>query len=740
MSINLEISRRQFLTSAGALVIAFGLPIDLPAQSTPALKTSGGPLPPNQLDSWLILHKDGGVTVLTGKVELGTGVSTSLRQIVADELDCPFEKISWVQGDTANTVDQAPTFGSQTIKRGGSQLRLAAAEAKATLLSLAATRLGVPAEALIATQGVISARNDAKKKVSYADLLGGLSFNREVTGKIKPKSSSDFKLVGKSVPRVDIPEKVTGEHIYLQDLRLPGMLHGRVIRPATVGAKLVRVDEASIKAIAGVVKVVAKGNFVGVVCEREEQALRAARDLKVSWQEAAPLPPMSELYATLKKIPSNDKPPANSGDVEGALSGAKKKLAAIYQWPYQLHASMGPSCSVADVKDGAATIWSATQGAHQLRPTIAQLMGIPSANVRVVFIEGAGCYGHNAADDAAADAALLSQAVGKPVRVQWMRHDEHGWEPLGPAMVMDVRGGLDDQGNVAAWDFNGWTPTHSSRPNGSAGSLLAGSLTGMSAGTPNQSGAERNANHTYNFKNNRVMVHWLNSSPLRASALRGLGSPQNTFANESFIDELAAAAGTDPLEFRLRHLSDQRAKAVLEAVAKRAGWTRRSATQKTKQGAEIKSGRGVAFVRYDRTEAYVAAVAEVDVNPADGEVKVKRVVVAHDCGLIINPDGLRNQIEGNVIQAMSRTLKEEVKFDRSQVTSLDWKTYPILRFTEIPDVIVELIDRPDQPAVGAGEATTSAIPAAIANAIFNATGARLRTVPFTPERVKAALS
>jgi len=740
MSINLEISRRQFLTSAGALVIAFGLPIDLPAQSTPALKTSGGPLPPNQLDSWLILHKDGGVTVLTGKVELGTGVSTSLRQIVAEELDCPFEKISWVQGDTANTVDQAPTFGSQTIKRGGSQLRLAAAEAKATLLSLAATRLGVPAEALIATQGVISARNDAKKKVSYADLLGGLSFNREVTGKIKPKSSSDFKLVGKSVPRVDIPEKVTGEHIYLQDLRLPGMLHGRVIRPATVGAKLVRVDEASIKAIAGVVKVVAKGNFVGVVCEREEQALRAARDLKVSWQEAAPLPPMSELYATLKKIPSNDKPPANSGDVEGALSGAKKKLAAIYQWPYQLHASMGPSCSVADVKDGAATIWSATQGAHQLRPTIAQLMGIPSANVRVVFIEGAGCYGHNAADDAAADAALLSQAVGKPVRVQWMRHDEHGWEPLGPAMVMDVRGGLDDQGNVAAWDFNGWTPTHSSRPNGSAGSLLAGSLTGMSAGTPNQSGAERNANHTYNFKNNRVMVHWLNSSPLRASALRGLGSPQNTFANESFIDELAAAAGTDPLEFRLRHLSDQRAKAVLEAVAKRAGWTRRSATQKTKQGAEIKSGRGVAFVRYDRTEAYVAAVAEVDVNPADGEVKVKRVVVAHDCGLIINPDGLRNQIEGNVIQAMSRTLKEEVKFDRSQVTSLDWKTYPILRFTEIPDVIVELVDRPDQPAVGAGEATTSAIPAAIANAIFNATGARLRTVPFTPERVKAALS
>ena len=740
VTINPEISRRQFLKSAGALVIAFGLPIDLPAQSRPALKASGGPLPPNQIDSWLIMHKDGSVTVLTGKVELGTGVSTSLRQIVADELDCPFEKINWVQGDTANTVDQLPTFGSQTIKRGGTQLRLAAAEAKVTLLSLAAARLGLPVEALVAAQGIVSARADARKKISYGELLGGLSFNREVSGKIKPKGPSDYKLVGKSVPRVDIPEKVTGEHNYLQNLRLPGMLHGRVIRPATVGAKLVSVDESSIKGIGGVVKVLAKGNFVGVVCEREEQAIRAARELKVAWQETQTLPPMSELYEALKKIPSNDKPPANAGDVDGALGAAVKKLSATYQWPYQLHASMGQSCAVADVKDGAATVWSATQGAHQLRPTIAQLLAIAPANVRVIFVEAAGCYGHNAADDAAADTALLSQAVGKPVRVQWMRHDEHGWEPLGPAMVMEVSGGLDQQGNVIAWDFHGWTPTHSGRPNGSAGSLLAGALIGMSAGKPNQSGAERNANHTYDFKNNRVMVHWLSSSPLRASALRGLGSPQNTFANESFMDELAAAAGADPVEFRLRHLSDQRARAVLEAVAKRAEWKTQAAAQKSAQGAGIKSGRGVAFVQYDRTEAYVAAVAEVEVNSADGEVKVKRVVVAHDCGLIINPDGLRNQVEGNVIQAMSRTHEEEVKFDRAQVTSLDWKSYPILRFSEVPEVIVELIDRPDQPAVGAGEATTSAIPAAIANAIFDATGARLRTVPFTPERVKTALS
>ena len=733
---NLEITRRQFLKVTGALVVAFGFPLDTEAQGTPALRTSGGPLPPDQLDSWLIIQNDGTITVMTGKVELGTGVSTSLRQIVADELDFPFEKITWIQGDTANTVDQAPTFGSQTIKRGGSQLRQAAAEAKATLLSLAATQLHAPVESLRIVRGVISVGDDAKKKVTYADLLAGTAFNRAISGKVKAKIPGDYTFVGQSIARVDIPAKVTGEHLYLQNFRLAGMLHGRVIHPASVGAKLTSVDEASLKTIPGVVKIVVKENFVGVVCQREEQAIRAARELKVTWQDEQRLPASAELFDLLKKIPANDKAAAESGDVETALSGSAKTFKATYHWPYQLHASIGPSCAVADVTSSAATVWSATQGAHQLRPTIAQLLGISPANVRVIYVEAAGCYGHNGADDAAADAALLSQAVGKPVRVQWMRQDEHVWEPLGPAMVMEVRGGLDQAGNVVAWDFQGWTPTHSSRPNGSAGSLLAGTLTGNASGTPNQSGADRNANHTYNFKNNRVVVHWLRSSPLRASALRGLGSPQNTFANESFIDELATAAGIDPIEFRLRHLNDARAKAVLEVVAKRAGWPNREPSQQT----GVKSGRGVAFVQYDRTEAYVAAVTDVDVNLANGEVRVKRVVIAHDCGLIINPNGLRNQIEGNVIQATSRALKEEVKFDRAKVTSLDWALYPILRFPEIPDVIVELIDRPDQLAVGAGEATTSAIPAAIANAIFDATGVRLRDVPFTPERIKTALS
>ncbi|HWH75904.1 MAG TPA: molybdopterin cofactor-binding domain-containing protein, partial [Candidatus Binatus sp.] len=586
----LDVTRRQFLQSAGALVVAFGLPLQSRAQVGPELRQSGGPLPPNQLDSWLIIHKDGTVTVRTGKVELGTGVSTSLRQIVADELDCAFENIIWVQGDTANTVDQAPTFGSQTIKRGGSQLRQAAAEAKSTLLALAAIRLGVPGEMLTVSKSVISVTADPRKKVSYAELLGGSVFNRAVTDRSKPKSTSEYKLVGKPVPRVDIPTKVSGEHVYLHNLRLAGMAHGRTIRPSSVGAKLIAVDEASIREAPGLIKVVVKGNFVGVVCEREEQAIRAARGLKVKWQDAKNLPAMNQLADTLRKIPSNDKPPVNSGDVEAALTASAKTLHAVYQWPYQLHASMGPSCAVADVKNNQATIWSATQGAHQLRPTIAQLLGTPAADVRVIYVEAAGCYGHNAADDAAADAALLSQAVGKPVRVQWMRYDENVWEPLGPAMVTEVRGGLDAQGNLTAWDYQVWTPTHSSRPNGSAGSLLAGALTGMSAGTPNQSGADRNANHTYNFINNRVMVHWLNSSPLKASALRGLGSPQNTFANESFIDELAVAAGVDPVQFRLRYMSDPRAVAVLEAVVKNSAWPTRYAPSQP----GLKSGRGVA--------------------------------------------------------------------------------------------------------------------------------------------------
>jgi CO/xanthine dehydrogenase Mo-binding subunit len=430
MHVNSEITRRQFLKATGALVVAFGLPVTVQAQSAPAPHTSGGPLPPGQIDSWLIIGKDGRVTVMTGKVELGTGVSTSLRQIVAEELDYPFEKINWIQGDTANTVDQAPTFGSQTIKRGGSQLRQAAAEAKAVLLSLAAERLGMPIEQLAVSQGVISVQGDAKRTVSYVDLLGGQQFNREVTGKLKPKSTSTYNSVGKPVPRVDVPFKVTGTHVYMQDLRIPGMLHGRPIRPSTFGAKLVGVDESSVKDFPGLVKVVVKGNFVGVVCEREEQAIRVARDLKVTWDGPQTLPPMSELYATLRKIASNGRESAKTGDVEGALAGAAKTFNATYQWPFQLHASIGPSCGLpTSGTESNDLVWD-SRSASTSPDHRAALQNL-CRQYSVVFVEASGCYGHNGADDAAADAALLAQAVGKPVRVQWMRHDEHGWEPLG---------------------------------------------------------------------------------------------------------------------------------------------------------------------------------------------------------------------------------------------------------------------------------------------------------------------
>jgi CO/xanthine dehydrogenase Mo-binding subunit len=703
-------------------------------------------LPPSlekhpELDTWVRIDEAETVTVFSGKSEHGQGLRSMLARIAAEELDVALERVRVATADTAHGLDEGLTAGSTSTQESGAALRQAAAEARAHLLELGAADLGADPAELRVDDGTISA---GRSTTTYWRLLGGRRFGVRASGRARPKPPAEHRIVGNAGRRVDLTGIVTGTTRYLQDLSLPGMLHGRVVRPPSRSACLEHIDEARVRSLPGVVAVVRDGSFLGVVGEREEQALAAAAVLasSVRWSEQPALRPLASVSDWLRSQPGRafrvvegvgidaDVPPVTEP------TGAARTVRATYTRPFTLHGSIGPSAAVAHWHDGGLEVWSSTQGVFFLRRALAEALRVEPDTVRVRHVEAAGCYGHNGADDAAADAALLSQAVGKPVRVQWMRQDEHVWEPLGPAMVMEVRGGLDQAGNVVAWDFQGWTPTHSSRPNGSAGSLLAGTLTGNASGTPNQSGADRNANHTYNFKNNRVVVHWLRSSPLRASALRGLGSPQNTFANESFIDELATAAGIDPIEFRLRHLNDARAKAVLAVVAKRAGWPNREPSQQT----GVKSGRGVAFVQYDRTEAYVAAVTDVDVNLANGEVRVKRVVIAHDCGLIINPNGLRNQIEGNVIQATSRALKEEVKFDRAKVTSLDWALYPILRFPEIPDVIVELIDRPDQLAVGAGEATTSAIPAAIANAIFDATGVRLRDVPFTPERIKTALS
>jgi nicotinate dehydrogenase subunit B len=720
-----RVSRREFLADAGLLVVAFSLlPRSVRASSSGrsgAAATSLVP-PADQLDSWLTIARDESITVYTGKVELGTGVSTALRQIVAEELDVPVSRIDWVQGDSERTVDQGRTVGSQSVKRGGAQLRRAAAEARLALVELAAAKLSMPADRLIVADGAISVDGDAAKRVTFGALIGGARFDRTVSGRAPVKAIATYKVVGKSVARADIPGKMTGTHVYVHDVTVPRMLYGRVVRPPRVGATVASLDERSASTMPGVVRIVRKGTFLGVVAEREEQAIRAAKALAVKWSAAPVLPEQAQLFSHFKAQATSERRVAESGDVDAILRSA----------------------AVADVRDGKATVWSATQGAHQLCAPIAGLLGLPVENVRAIFTEGSGCYGHNGSDDVAGDAALLSQAVGRPVRVQWSREDEHAWEPEGPAMLFEMEGAVGTDGLISAWKYDAWTPTHGGRPTRDPMTLVPGMLVAGRAATSQFSGGgggERNAQTNYRLPNERVTSHPVPSFPIRTSSLRGLGSPQNSFANESFMDELAAAAGVDPAAFRRRHLTDPRAIAVIDAAIRLSGWPPRSAPRaRAAATSSVAKGRGFAYVQYDRTEAYAAAVVDVEVEPGTGAVRVRRVCVAHDCGLIINPDGVRNQIEGNVIQAISRTLKEAVRFDTTRVTGVDWAGYPILRFTEIPDAIdIELIDRPSEPSLGAGEAATSPIPPAIANAIFDATGARVREVPFTPERVRAAL-
>jgi CO/xanthine dehydrogenase Mo-binding subunit len=724
----MNIDRREFLKGAGALVVSFSIPeLGLAQQADPKLQ---------QLDAWLAVGADGEVTVFCGKVELGTGVQTALAQIVAEELDVAFGRVSMLMGDTALCPNQGPTVGSQTIYRAGPQLRQAAAEARQTLVEMAAGRLKADAAQLAVSDGVVSSPEG--KRVSYADLVGSRRFDRVVGNSAKPKPPERHSIVGKPVARVDLPAKVFGTHVYVQNLRKPGMLHGRAVRPPMPEARVESVDEASVKSLPGNVRVVVKGNFVGVVADREEQAIRAARTLKVRWAQGVELPKMADMPAFTRATPARDRVLASNGSVEQALAAAAKSHRAQYYVPHQMHASIGASCAVASVSSEGATLWSPTQSSFNLRDAVALVLGMPRDKVRLIWIEGSGCYGHNGADDVTADAALLSQAVGKPVRVQWMRHDEHGSEPKGAAMVMEVAGGLDPQGNVAAWDYQVWSPGHAGRPAANGpGNTLAGAQLGLPDNLA-PTGADRNARPTYVFPNSRVTLHLLQSTVLRVSSLRGLGSPQNTFANESFIDELAHAAGADPIEYRIRHLKDERAIAVLEAVAKLAQWSPRPAPR---GGKSAGAGRGVAFVHYDNYSGYAAIALQVHVDRASGKVSVERAAAAHDCGLIVNPDGLKNQIEGNIVQTLSRALLEDVKFDTARVTSLDWQGYPILRFSDVPDEIaITLINRPDKPSLGAGEPAAAPVMAAVANAIFDATGVRMRSVPFTRERVKAALA
>jgi nicotinate dehydrogenase subunit B len=733
---NIQISRRDALLGSGALVVTFSLAGIDRAIAQAATK----PVALTEVDSFLAIDRSGKVTVYSGKVDLGTGVHTALQQIVADELDVPMSRIELMQGDTLLTPDQGKTWASVTIQIGGVQLRQAAAAARAALVDNAAKMLGVPVAQLTVADGVISG---GRKKVAYAELIGGKSFSIKLDPKqpVKEKDPRDYKLVGKPVPRLDIPDKLTGKFIYMQDFRVPGMLHGRVVRPPAIGAKLESVDERSIADMPGMIKVVRDGDFLGVVAASEWAAIRAASELKATWSKAETLPDQAKLwdYVRTTKV-VKDEVTSNVGNTTDAMSkDDAKTLKATYDFAIHTHGSIGPSCAIAEFKDGKLTSWSASQATHALRGQLAQMFALPPENVRCIYVEGAGCYGRNGHEDAAADAGLLAKAVGKPVRVQWSRADEHGWDPKGPPTLIDLRAAMDSASNVTAWESDFFIPQ--AGPGGLDVPLTAATLAGLpQQPVPFPGNIHQDSAIPYKFANVKTVCRRLETTPFRPSWIRTPGRLQNTYANESFVDELAAAAAMDPLDFRLKYLdpADKRGIELLQRLAKLANWQKRPSPQKSVSG-NVANGRGMSYVKYELARTYIGVVAEVEVGRSTGEIRVPKFYVAHDCGQIINPDGVKNQIEGCVVQTLSRTLIEELKFNRSQVTSLDWESYPILTFPLVPEIIIDLIDRPTEKPWGAGEPAASVIPSAISNAVFDATGVRLRSIPYTPAKVKAAM-
>ncbi|MBI4013994.1 MAG: xanthine dehydrogenase family protein molybdopterin-binding subunit [Candidatus Rokubacteria bacterium] len=737
------LSRRDVLKAGGALVVGLGLGGG-PGRRAAAQARSGDAflgktVATDQVDGFLAIHADGSVTLFTGKVDLGTGARAALRQMAAEELDVAIERITMIEGDTALTPDQGPTAGSAGVSRGGVQIRQAAATLRQALLGLAAQTLRRPVAELTVVDGVVLAR-EGTIGVSYGQLVGNRRLGLPVDPNAPRKDPASYRLVGKSVPRPDVPAKVTGRHVYVHDLTLPGMLHGRVIRPPAVGASLVSVDESSVAGIPGV-RVVRIASFLGVVAAREWNAVRAARLLRTEWSAGSGLPDHAALFDVVRATAVvRDETIARRGDLSSLTSGAAglRTLTATYRWPIQTHGSLGPSCAVADVHVDRATIWTASQATHRFQPAFARILGLPRERVRLVYLDGAGCYGMNGHEDAACDAALLSRAVGRPVRVQWSREDEHGWDPKGPPQLLELRAAVDERGEVAAWETQAWLPA------ATAGLPNIPLLAPDAAGIPQPAGRasgliQQNLDPPYRLPNVHAVVHWLADTPLRPSHIRAPGKVANTFAVESFVDEIAALAGADPVAFRLRHLADARGIEVLRRTAARMGWQARPSPRPVDPAAAVLTGRGLAYVHYKHTENRVAIGMEVEIERRSGAIRVTRVVCAHDCGLMVNPDCVQSQLEGNILQTLSRTLHEEVVFDRAGVTTVDWASYPILTFPEAPPIEFELIQRLAEPPLGVGEAASTPVPAALANAVFDATGVRLRTVPFRPERVKAAL-
>ena len=695
-------------------------------------------------ETYIVIAADGSITAFNGHVDLGTGIRTSLTQIVAEELDVPLSRVTMVLGNTEQVPDQGPTIASETIQIAAVPLRQAAAQARQYLLTRAAADLGQPADDLTVDDGLVRARNN--RSVSYGELVAGKTVCLELRDDVPVKDVAAYKIVGQAVPRVEIPAMATGTMTFVHDVRVPGMLHGRVVRPPYagvdigdfVGTSLIAVDESSVADIPGLVAVVRIADFVGVVAEREENAIRAAQQLKITWKPTPALPDLSDLAKALRANPSTPRVLLDKNDVDGAIAGAATPMQRQYIWPYQIHGSIGPSCAVADYGDDGVRVWTGSQNPHMLRTDLAQLLALPESAVDVIRLEAAGCYGRNCADDVSADAALLSRAVRRPVRVQLTREQEHAWDPKGAAQLMEINGGLDADGNAVAYDFATRYPSNAAR---TLPLILTGTI--PPAATMWQMG-DRTAIPPYDYDAMRVVVH--DMAPIvRASWFRGVSAMPNSFAHESYIDELATEAGVDPVEYRLRYLKDERAADLVRSVADRAKWVPRPVWTPPEADGDVVRGRGFAYAVYvhgtfpGKAAAASAWVADVAVNKVTGDVAVTHVTVGQDSGLVINPDGVRHQIHGNVIQSTSRALMEEVSFAPTAVASREWGGYPIITFPDVPKIDVLILPRQDQPPLGVGESVSVPSAAAIANAIFDATGVRFRELPFTPERIREGL-
>lgn len=773
-----SLSRRRFLQGSGVLVVAFaaGDVADRFDIAAATVSAQGGNTP-QTLDSWISIDASGDITAYTGRAELGQGMATAQTQLVAEELSVPLSRVTLVQCDTALTPDQGTSSGSQAhpVNFNHGNLALAGATAREALFEMAASRFSVPVDQLTAADGVITASGDTDRTVTYGELIGDQQFGLTLRRDARRKPPSAWTTLGTSVPRIDLPDLVTGRFQFVDNVRVPEMVHGCVVRPPAVGAKLVSVDESSVINRPGVRAVVVKNDFVGVVAEKLWQAIEAAYNLAVTWSPGTGLPSQRDFYDYLRNHPSRRSTyVVNTDNVDATLSSAPSVLESTYRYPYQLHGSLGSACAVADVRDDTATIWSATQAVYPLRETMATVLGLRPEDVRVIFTRGSGCYGINGADTVSYDAALMSQAVGRPVRVQLSREDEMAWgENFGLPFVIDQRVGIDGNGDIVAWDLESWSATRGARPGSDRpGNVITGALIGYEpapfvprrqAPEPTRFGNRSNAAPSYvtgrvgqtdggtgTVADQRVLQHVV-PSPFFTGPLRSPRRLQNTFAHESFMDEIAAHLQADPVEYRVRHLADARLREVVQEAASAANWETRASPRTDNARTGVVRGRGIACVLYEGDNGYVALVAEVDVDQSTGELAATRFVVALDVGPISNPDGVKNQVEGGVLQGLSRAVGEEVTWNDEKILSVDWAVYKSLFLPDwyqvrggvgsrLPVIETVLINRPDSEAMGAGETAISLVAAAVGNAIFDATGARIREVPFTPERVRAALS